>query len=210
MEGISRLQALDIRLIEERLHSRIKLLAIAEESRSGWVFRVHPAMIAQSHPFANVRNEYNAVSLHGDAAGDVMLYGKGAGKLPTSSAVLSDIIFLCRHIANGTAGRLPFVSARDHGKIKFSPMGDIECRYYLRVNTGDKPGLLSKITGILGRYGVSIASVHQDSYEGAPSKRGVPIILLTHETTESAIQASVKAIDNLSTTLARTVLIRME
>jgi homoserine dehydrogenase len=209
-EGISRLQSLDIRLIEERLNSRIKLLAIAEETPKGWIFRVHPTMIAQSHPFANVRNEYNAVSLYGNAVGDVMLYGKGAGRMPTSSAVLSDIIFLCRHIANGTAGRLPYVSARNHHKIKFASIQDVKCRYYLRVNTLDKPGLLSKITGILGRHGASIASVHQDSYEEAPSKRGVPIILLTHETTEAHVQASVKAIDRLSTTLAKTVLIRME
>lgn len=209
-EGISRLQPLDIRLIEERLHSRIKLLAIAEESKKGWVFRVHPTMISQSHPFANVRNEYNAVSLHGNAVGDVMLSGKGAGRLPTSSAVVSDIMFLCRQIANGTAGRYPYVSSRDHDEMKLSHIGDAECRYYMRVNTVDKPGLLSKITGILGAHKVSIASVHQDSYEEYPSKRGVPIILLTHATLESNIQASVKAIDRLSTTLSKTVLIRME
>src|SRR5207302_9299713 len=122
---------------------------IAEETAAGWIFRVHPAIIPQSHPFANVRNEYNAISLHGNAVGDVMLYGKGAGRLPTSSAVLSDIMFLSRQIANGTAGRLPYVSGLKHRHVRFASMNDLRTRYYLRVTTVDEPGVLARITGIL-------------------------------------------------------------
>jgi homoserine dehydrogenase len=109
-EGISNLQPIDLRLVQEKLNSTVKLLAIGEKTEAGWIFRVHPALVALTHPFANVRNEYNAVSLYGDAVGNVMLYGKGAGRMPTSSAVISDIIYLCQQIDNGTAGQLPYVN----------------------------------------------------------------------------------------------------
>lgn len=209
-EGISNIQAIDIRLIQERLNSTVKLLAIAERTPHGWVFRVHPSLVAKSHPFANVRNEYNAVVLHGNAVGDVMLYGRGAGGFPTASAVVSDILFLCRQIANGTAGQLPYVSRRGHKPISFAAVDRVRCRYYLRVNTKDRPGVLSQITGILGKNGVSIASVHQDTFEEPASRRGVPIILLTHVTEERAVRRSVAAIDRLASTQSKTVLLRME
>ncbi|OVE77737.1 hypothetical protein BVX98_01990, partial [bacterium F11] len=129
-EGITKLQALDTQLIRERLNSTVKLLAIAEHHPKGWVFRVHPALVPMDHPFANVRNEYNAVSIVGNAVGDVMLYGKGAGRLPAASAVLSDLIFLCRHVAMGTAGTLPFVPHREQASVKMVPMSQIQGRYY--------------------------------------------------------------------------------
>jgi homoserine dehydrogenase len=208
-EGIGHLQTTDLRLIQEKFHSTIKLLSLAEKTNSGWTFRVHPSLVPRAHPFANVRDEYNAILVHGNAVEDVMLYGKGAGKFPTSSAVLSDIIFLCRQIANGTAGRLPYVNRPLQKKIKVTGISHIRCRYYLRVTTVDKPGVLSTITGILGRHGVSLASVHQDTFEGPSSNKGVPIVLLTHETLESSIQDSVRAINRLQTTEAKTVLLRM-
>ena len=201
---------MDIRLVEERYKSRIKLLGVADHTPRGWVFRVHPTVIPRTHPFANVRNEYNAISLHGNAVGEIMLYGKGAGQMATSSAVLSDLIFLCRQIANGTAGLLPYVSSGHEKKIRLGKMADIQCRYYLRVNTLDRPGLLSRITGILGRQGISLDSVHQDSYEKSSRRKGVPIIFVTHKTRESNIQASVHAINQMPTTLFKTVLLRME
>ncbi len=209
-EGIRRLEPIDIRLIQDRLNSTVKLLGIAEKTSRGWILRVHPALVSKNHPFANVRNEYNAISIHGNAVGDVMLYGKGAGRLPTSSAVISDLIFLCRQIANGTAGELPYVSRLDHRTLKLAPMSQVLCRYYLRINTLDAPGVLSRITGILGRNRVSIASVHQDTFEESSSVRAVPIILLTHISREADVQASVRAIDRLPSTKARSVLIRME
>lgn len=209
-EGISNIQSVDIRLIQDRLHCIIKLLGIAENTEDGWIFRVHPTLVSRTHPFANVRNEYNAIALHGNSVGDVMLYGKGAGRLPTSSAVISDIIFLSRQIANGTAGQLPYLSRLARKPLKFAGMASVRSRYYLRVTTLDRPGVLAKITGILGRNEVSIASVHQDTFEETVSKKSVPITLVTHMTLESDIQASVKAINELSTIKAPTVLIRME
>lgn len=208
-EGISRIQSIDIRLIRERLHSVIKLLGIAEKTPHGWIFRVHPALVPLTHPFANVRNEYNAISLRGDAAEDVMLYGKGAGRLPTSSAVVSDIIFLCRQIVNSTAGRLPYVSRFQHNPVKFGKMADVEGSYYLRVSTQDKSGVLAKITGILGKHKVSIASLHQDTFEEPAAHGTVPVVLLTHESSEANIQSAVKEIDRLKAVTAKTVLIRM-
>ncbi len=209
-EGISKIEPIDLRLIQNRLNSVVKLLAIAENTPLGWIFRVHPALVSKTHPFANVRNEYNAVALHGDAAGDVMLYGKGAGRYPTSSAVLSDIIFICRQIATGVAGHLPYVSGLTHRKVKFAPFADLASRYYLRISTRDKPGVLAKVTGILGRQGVSLASVHQDIFEDGADRRTVPIILLSHKTREANIAASVRQIDKLPTTAAKTVVLRME
>ncbi len=209
-EGISKLQPIDLRLVNDKLNSTIKLLAIGENTEKGWIFRVHPTLVALTHPFANVRKEYNAVSLYGDAVGHVMLYGKGAGRMPTSSAVVSDIIYLCRLIDNGTAGQLPYVNWAPDVRVKFAPMSDLMSRYYLRITTLDRPGVLAKITGILGRYRVSIASVHQDTFEESVSKRSVPIILLTHSTREADMQASVRAIDKLPSIKAPSVLLRME
>ncbi|MCG3205169.1 MAG: Homoserine dehydrogenase [Elusimicrobia bacterium] len=209
-EGISHLQSVDLRLIKDRIHGTIKLLGIAEKTEDGWVFRVHPTLVARTHPFANVRNEYNAIAFHGSAVGDVMLYGKGAGRLPTSSAVISDIIFLSRQIANGTAGQLPYLSRLARKPIKFADMASVQSRYYLRVTTVDRPGVLATITGILGKNQVSIASVHQDTFEDSSYKKSVPITLLTHMTREADIQASVKAINDLSAIKAPTVLLRME
>ncbi len=209
-EGISKLQLIDIRLIQDRLNSTIKLLAIGEKTDGGWVFRVHPTLVARTHPFANVRNEYNAIALHGNAVGDVILSGKGAGRLPTSSAVISDIIFLCRQIANRTAGQLPYVARLAHKKAKIASIARVKSRYYLRVTTLDQPGVLARITGILGRHHVSIASVHQDTFEDANSKKSVPIILLTHLTREADMQASVRAINHLPSIKAASVLLRVE
>jgi homoserine dehydrogenase len=209
-EGISKIKAIDLRLIQDRLHSTIKLLGIAEKTEDGWIFRVHPALVPLSHPFANVRNEYNAVALHGDAVGDIMLYGKGAGRFPTSSAVVSDIIFLSRQIANGTAGRLPFVARPNEKDLKLADFSELKTRYYLRVTTLDRPGVLAKITGILGQNHVSIASVHQDTFEDEVSDKTIPIILLTHTTEEANIQASIKMINRLPYVKGSTVLLRME
>ena len=209
-EGIANIHAIDMHLIEERLKSTIKLLGIAEKTDKGWIFRVHPSLVALSHPFANVSNEYNAISLYGDAVGNVMLYGKGAGRLPTSSAVISDIIFLCRQIDNGTAGQLPYVNWDSETHVEFGEMADLSSRYYLRVTTLDRPGVLAKITNILGRHRVSIASVHQDTFEETNSRKSVPIILLTHMTREEDMQASVKEINRLPSIKAPPVLLRME
>ncbi len=208
-EGISKLQALDIRLIRERLHCGIKLLGIAENTEHGWSFRVHPTLVPLQHPFANVRNEYNAVALYGNAVGDVMLYGRGAGRLPTSSAVVSDIIFLCRQVAHETAGWLPYVSNMNHRTVRFAPMSRLVSRYYLRLMTADRPGVLAHITGVLGRNNVSIASVHQDTPDEG-RRRSVPIILLTHPSREADVQKSVRALNDLPASRAATVLLRME
>jgi len=209
-EGISKLRQTDIRLIQDRLHSTIKLLGIAEKIGNAWAFRVHPTLVARTHPFANVRNEYNAIALHGNAAGEVLLYGKGAGRLPTSSAVISDIIFLCRQIANGTAGQLPYVSRLARKRVRIAEMSQIRSRYYLRVTTLDRPGVLANITSILGQHRVSIASVHQDTFEENRSKKSVPIILQTHMTREADMQASVEEINRMKTIRASSVLLRME
>ncbi|MFN0117398.1 MAG: homoserine dehydrogenase [Elusimicrobiota bacterium] len=207
-EGITHLELIDIHLIQTRLNSTIKLLAIAENTPHGWVLRVHPTVVPKTHPFANVRNEYNAVALYGNAVGDVMLSGKGAGRFPTSSAVVSDIIFLCRQIVNGTAGWLPYVSQFKDYQVKLGQMNEIESKFYLRIMTADRPGVLAKITSILGKNEVSIASVYQDTNEGQNLKKPIPIVLLTHQSREKNVQEAVKAINDLNTTKSDTVILR--
>jgi homoserine dehydrogenase len=210
-EGITHIQPEDMQLAKSLLKSTIKLMAIAEQTSRGWVFRVHPTLVPNSHPFANVRNEYNAVMLKGNAVDDVMLYGKGAGKFPAASAVLSDIIFISRHIANQTADRIPYVVERTHKKVRLASMSKVKTRYYMRVTTVDKPGVLAKISSILGRNNVSLASVHQDVPDNGKSGRsGVSILLLTHVVPESKVMKSIKSIDRLPTTRSKTVMIRME
>jgi len=208
-EGIRDIKSFDIRVIQERYKHVVKLLAIAEHTSQGWLLRVHPTLVPSAHPFAHARNEYNAITLHGDAVNDVMLYGKGAGRLPTASAVLSDIIYLSRHIASGTAGRLPYVSRRTHHLPRYAPMNEMRRRYYLRITTLDRPGVLSKVTGILGQHHVSIASVHQDEFDVEGRAKRVPVILVTHESREADVQASVEEINKLTTTKSKTVVLRM-
>ena len=207
-EGISRIEPVDLLMGRERLDSTIKLLGIASWTKNGVGVRVHPALVSRHHPFATVRNEYNAVCIEGDSAGDVILYGKGAGQLPAASAVVSDIIFLARQVVIGTAGEIPYVTY-DHSRTpSIVPMEESWYRYYLRLTTADRPGVLARITGVLARCGVSIASVYQDVRESRTSS-GVSIVLITHRAQEQSVQNARHLIDGLSVSRKKAALIRI-
>lgn len=208
-EGITDLDPRDIAFAKAQFGYAVKLLGIAKRHGTRLEVRVHPTLIPENHPFASVADEYNALLIHGDSVGDVMLYGKGAGQMAAASAVVSDLIFLARQIAVGAAGLLPYVSYDQTKQMATLPRDAVETRYYLRFMTIDRPGVLAKISGILGRHGVSISAVHQPEH-AFRAQRGVPVLILTHRAKEGAVRASVQAIERLPILRAHSVLLRIE
>jgi homoserine dehydrogenase len=211
-EGISRITAQDIDYARE-LGYRIKLLAIAKATApdvpggAGVEVRVHPTMIPAASPLAAVSGVFNGIFLTGDAVGDLMFYGRGAGQMPTASAVLSDVIEIARRIAHGIpslAIELPSVGPTP---LPLTPMEAIRCRYYLRVTAQDRPGVLSKVAGILGENDISIANVIQ---KGRGVREAVPVVMLTHEACERDMRAALAKIDRLRDVAAATTMIRVE
>ena len=212
-EGISRVTAQDIDYARE-LGYRIKLLAIAKATApdapggaGGVEVRVHPTMIPAASPLAAVSGVFNGIFLTGDAVGDLMFYGRGAGQMPTASAVLSDVIEIARRIAHGIpslAIELPSVGPTP---LPLTPMEAIRCRYYLRVTAQDRPGVLSKVAGILGENDISIANVIQ---KGRGVREAVPVVMLTHEARERDMRAALAKIDRLRDVAAATTMIRVE
>ena len=208
-EGITHLDPRDMEFVRKEFGYVIKLLGIARLTPNSVEARVHPALIPESHPFANVQNEYNAISIDGDAVGDVMLYGKGAGRLAAASAVVSDITYLARQVAAGTAGKLPYVSGDHRRHLQAVRQDDMASRFYLRFTVADRPGVLAGISGILSKLGVSIAGVFQPEH-AFQNERGVPIMILTHAAREGAMRRALRDIARQSYIRAETVLLRIE
>jgi len=209
VEGIEKIAVEDVKFAYNEFGYVIKLLGIARQIDNKLEIAVRPCLIPKTHPFASVDNEYNAVLLDGDACGEIIFYGKGAGGFPAASAVVSDIMFLARQISAGTAGKIPYVSYEPAKKLSFLSVEQTEGCYYLRFNMADRPGVLSKISGILGKCKVSIASVYQKE-PLFKYRRGVPVLMLTHSTNESALKEAIDEIDKLKITKSRTVLFRIE
>ncbi len=208
VEGISDTDPLDMAFAQE-LGFVTKLLAICRLEKNALEVRVHPALIAKEHVLASVRLAYNAFYIRGDAVGDILLYGLGAGQMPTGSAVVADILDLAHNIRCYISGRLPALSyAIDPlERVVLKPMSQVICRYYFRFSVLDKPGVLSKIAGILGLHEISIASVIQKGREQGGS---VPIVMLTHEAQESAVQKALAQINQLDVVTAPTKILRIE
>lgn len=208
IEGISRISTVDIEFARE-LGFTIKLLGIAKLQENAIEARVHPTLVPAGSPIAQVNGVYNAIHLIGDAVGDIVLYGKGAGSLPTASAVVGDIIDLARNRIREAAGRIPVTSFQWESRmpIGIKPMADIESMYYLRCMVKDQPGVLSKISGILGQRGISISSVLQ---KGRKEGQTVPLVILTHRSLERAIQSALQEINALPMVSEPTTLLRME
>jgi len=205
-EGITRITQQDIAYARE-LGYRIKLLAIAKAVEGGVDVRVHPTMIPATSPLAAVAGVFNAVFIAGDAVGDLMFYGRGAGQMPTASAVWADTLDIARRIAHGVpalALELPSVGA---DALPLSPIDSVRCCYYLRVMAQDRPGVLSSIAGILGKHQISIASVIQ---KGRAAREAVPVVMMTHEARERDMRRALTAIDRLPDVAAATTMIRVE
>jgi homoserine dehydrogenase len=205
-EGITRVTAQDIDYARE-LGYRIKLLAIAKATDRGLEARVHPTMIAAGSPMAAVSGVFNAVFVTGDAVGDLMFYGRGAGQLPTASAVWSDAVEIARRVAHGAVPTGLELPSAGPGALTMQPMETVRTCYYLRVMAQDRPGVLSKITGILGEHDISIASVIQ---KGRATAEAVPVVFMTHEAQERDMRAALAAIDRLPDVPLPTTMIRVE
>jgi len=207
-EGISRITGQDVEFARE-LGYKIKLLAIAFERGDRVEARIHPTMIPFDHLLASVNGNFNAFHFIGDASGSVFLYGQGAGMDPTASAVVSDLMDISRDILNGVSGRIPprTVPEDQIEDMKILPMEDIVTNYFFRFTAVDRPGVLSKISGILGRYDISIAAVIQ---KGRKLDGVVPVVMTTHMAKEKAVRKALKEIDRLDVVGGDTVVIRIE
>ena len=197
VEGISNISLLDIIYVGE-LSYKIKLLAIAKKENNRLDLRVHPALLPLEHPLSQVNASFNAVWLDSYPAGELLFYGEGAGGVPTSSSVVSDIV-------NISFAKPRFIQERSN--IKFTKIGNLSNRYYIRFMAKDRPGVLAKISKILASFGISIASVTQKERE---KKKFVPIVMLTHEAKEDSIRRAISIIDRLSVIKGPSQLIRIE
>lgn len=207
VEGISNIHLEDIRYAEQ-LGYRVKLLAISKQVGNGIEARVHPTMIPFDNLFASVNDSVNAVNVNGDAVGDMFFVGRGAGMMPTASAVVSDMIDISRNILSCTSQRVPLLSYRDENikTIPVIPMDEIWSRYYFRFTVVDRPGVLSTIAGILGNSGISIKSVQQTEEK----KEGpVPIVMVSGPAKESDVKRAIEQINKLAITDGNAIIIRI-
>ena len=207
IEGISSIQPIDISFAKE-FGYRIKLLAITRNHGDHVEARVHATMVPESHMLASINGAFNGVHFHGDMVGDVLLYGLGAGKMPTGSAVVADIVDIGRNIVNGSVNRVPSLGYQP-GEIKpraITPLEKLHGSYYFRMSVLDQPGVLAAISGTLGKYGISIESVIQKRRHDSGT---VPVVIWTHETDESAVQKALAEIDAMDFCTDKTVKVRI-
>jgi len=208
IEGISKITPLDIEFAK-RFGYKIKLLAISKQKDNAVEARIHPTMIPDDHILSSVNANLNAVMVSGDAVGNMLLYGYGAGMMPTGSAVVSDIADIARNILTGSTGRIPMLSYQKENirKIPIKPVDEISTHYYFRFAAMDRPGVLSKISGILGKYAISIKSVQQI---GRKTQGSVPIVMVTHKAKEADVKQALSEISKLDIVSDKPVLIRIE
>ena len=207
-EGISGINRQDIEFARE-LDYVVKLLAIEIQRDAQIEARIHPTMIPLDHILASVNGNYNAFHIVGDASDSVFLYGQGSGMMPTASAVVGDLIDISRDMEKGIWRRVPLRSfcKNEIDDIQLLPMEEVITNYYFRFSAVDRPGVLSKISGILGAHNISIASVIQ---KGRKTEGTVPIVMTTHRARESNVQKALDEINKLDMVQGRTVLIRIE
>jgi homoserine dehydrogenase len=204
-EGISQIRSEDIAFAEE-FGYRIKLLAIAKAAPDGIEARVQPTLLPKSHILANVNGSFNAVLFRGDEVGDVLLYGRGAGARPTSSAVVADLVDIAlRQEARFTQDAVLMRAIR--GPLKIKSISSILSRYYLRFHVIDRPGVLAKITNVLGKGRISISDVIQRERSAG---NVVPLILLTHDACEHDVRDAIKKIERLKLARGKSQVIRIE
>ncbi|MBI5233540.1 MAG: homoserine dehydrogenase [Deltaproteobacteria bacterium] len=207
-EGIRDITPLDIKFAGE-FGYRIKLLAVAKKTEEGVEARVHPTMVPLGHPLASVSGVYNAVFIHGDAVGSTMFYGRGAGMMPTASAVVADIMDIARDMKRGVARRICPLSYTDEaiGALDIKPMDELLTSYYIRFSAIDRPGALSKISGVLGAHNISISSVIQ---KGRKAGSVVPLVIATHTAKEKELRAALKEIERLDVVQDKITYLRIE
>ncbi|MFJ8604530.1 homoserine dehydrogenase [Streptomyces shenzhenensis] len=220
-EGMTEVTAADF-ASATRMGCTIKLLAICERAEDGGsvTARVHPAMIPLSHPLASVHGAYNAVFVESDAAGQLMFYGPGAGGAPTASAVLGDLVAVCRNRLNGATG--PGESA--YAALPVSPMGDVVTRYHISLDVADKPGVLAQVATVFAEHGVSIDTVRQQGRNqtggdavaieqgGGGRREGgeASLVVVTHRASDASLSGTVEALRKLDTVRGVASIMRVE
>ncbi|NLA37595.1 MAG: homoserine dehydrogenase [Actinobacteria bacterium] len=188
-EGISNISAADIAYARQ-MGYRIKLLAICEQFDDNTVaVRVHPTMVPAGHPLASVSGSFNAVFVEGEAVGDLMFYGRGAGGFPTASAVLGDVIDAAQNLTRGTNASLGTL-----GRRRVRSIDELSSAFYINLEVSDEPGVLASVAGIFGDHKVSIRSMEQEGL-GAEAR----LVFITHQASESAVHATLKALTALPT-----------
>ncbi len=207
--GITGVTPIDLSAAEE-LGYRMKLLCSATGESGRVEAWVHPTLVPVSHPLASVEGVFNAVYLEDDNLGPSLYLGRGAGALPTGSAVVADLVSAARDILSGAVSRMPASGARVRGpeRGQLRPPGEARSEFYLRVTVRDRPGVLSAVTGIIGRNGISIASVIQRG-RGDGEDEAVPILIVTHDTTFAQMTAALAEMDSLPAVQKGTFLARI-
>jgi homoserine dehydrogenase len=185
-EGITGVTAADI-AYAKRLGYVVKLLAIVEWVDDAVGVRVHPAMVPLSHPLASVRESYNAVFIEGDAVGNLMFYGRGAGGFPTASAVLGDLIDAAANLRKGSSATIGTLA-----NVPIRPIDDATSEYYLNLEVADKPGVLAAVAGVFGGHDVSIRTMEQEGL-GDEAR----LIFITHTAREADVQATLRDLSEL-------------
>ncbi len=203
IEGITNLTARDIQFAQE-LGYAVKLLGIARENQGKIEVRVHPALISANHPLANVNDSFNAVFVQGDAVGETMFFGRGAGQMPTASSVAGDLVSIANNIRNNSTGQLG-CTCYEHKEIL--SILEIHTKYYLRLYVVDRPGVLASIAGVFGENGVSLASVLQ---KNSSPDNIAELVVITHAVKERDIQNALETIRNMPITKSIGNLIRVE
>lgn len=207
IEGVTDITQHDIQYARE-FGYQIKLLAIAKLLEGNKIqVRVHPTMLPEDTMLANVDGVFNAIYVIGNAAGATMFYGRGAGQMPAASAVVGDIVEIAKCKIAGTDPQLLPLPTLDNTRYSLKPMDECETRYYIRLQALDKPGVLAKVSGILGDHNISIASVIQKE-RGV--EKSVPIVMMTHEAVEGNVREALQEISNLSVITEKTMMIRVE
>ncbi|MDD5347913.1 MAG: homoserine dehydrogenase [Candidatus Omnitrophica bacterium] len=204
-EGISSVSLADINYAKE-LGLAIKLLAVAKREQDSLEVRVHPTLLRHSHLLASVHGVNNAIYVSSDLAGNLLFYGPGAGQLCAASAVVSDLIDLTQDIKAGMF-RPTLHTIQDSAIKRLRKIDEFESRYYIRFTALDKPGVLARVSGVLARFGISIASVTQKERHKAKS---VPIVMVIHEAKEKNLRTALGIIDRLNIIKEKSVAIRIE
>ncbi|MDX2530685.1 homoserine dehydrogenase [Streptomyces europaeiscabiei] len=204
-EGMTEVTAADF-ASARNMGCTIKLLAICERAADGGsvTARVHPAMIPLTHPLASVRGAYNAVFVESDAAGQLMFYGPGAGGAPTASAVLGDLVAVCRNRLAGSTG--PGESA--YAALPVSPMGEVVTRYHISLDVADKPGVLAQVATVFAEHGVSIDTVRQQGRQDGGGEAS--LVVVTHRASDASLSGTVEALRNLDTVRGVASIMRVE
>ncbi|MFH2139046.1 MAG: homoserine dehydrogenase [Candidatus Omnitrophota bacterium] len=205
VEGIEEISLSDIKYADE-LGYCVKLLAIAKKSGEKVEIRVHPTLLPKKHLLSNVNGVFNAIFINSDLVGEMLFYGPGAGQMPTASAVMSDIVEIAQKITNPQAVNLLAIKNGQRSS-RMCSIDNIETRYYLRFLALDEPGVLSKVSEILGKQKISIYNVIQ---KGRRQAQAVPIVMMVHEAKEKNLRKALSQIDKLPIIKRKTVAIRVE